>query len=241
MAKPPQTAGQRRGEPAKTRGPKRPAMSFAEMFKVFKTADGLCETIIGAPGSSSWLDVRDAAFSAFLLHTGVRSIEARAACCGHVRVHEGSRSGSLVVPRGKGNVAREVPLTAQACRSTLLWLAAKTEVRESVVDGAPLFCAYPRGQRAAPADAFISARAVNDIWRSGLHVAGVHHKTYSPHVARHSAGMLVWVATGGNADKVAQFLGHTSVETTRRHYLHLDVERLAAELSTAPVWAEGAP
>lgn len=66
----------------------------------------------------------------------------------------------------------------------------------------------------------------------------------SPHVLRHTAA--VWMAGGGSPmDKIAQFLGHSSVETTRKIYAryapeHLTDEAEALDLSDISVawWNE---
>jgi integrase len=70
--------------------------------------------------------------------------------------------------------------------------------------------------------------SVRDILASAARRAGIPR--ISPHCLRHSFGSR-WIIDGGNISVLAKILGHSSVTTTERNYIHLLREDLSKEMA----------
>jgi site-specific recombinase XerD len=55
--------------------------------------------------------------------------------------------------------------------------------------------------------------------------AGIPH--YSPHTLRHTYGTR-WIERGGDLVTLAEIMGHESIETTKRNYVHVSKEHLVS-------------
>lgn len=150
---------------------------------------------------------RDAELITLLLHTGLRLDEAAEMRRPHLTVKD--RSGSLVVPKGKGRKQRTIPLNAEA-RAAL----------RKLLDRAPAKAPEVLWGQRGP----LTARGIQAIvcgYESATGIEGL-----SPHVLRHSfcknladAGVPIQI--------IADLAGHESLETTRR-YVQPGHEDLAA-------------
>jgi len=134
---------------------------------------------------------RDTAIVYTLLYTGVRVSELVALNREDITIS--TRSGSLKVRNGKGNVARTVPLPGEA----RLYLTEYLEERED--NNPALFLSNYRKR--------ISVRSVQHL----LKKLGTY-----PHQLRHSY-CSVLVRKGIDIATVAELAGHSDINTTRRY------------------------
>ena len=70
----------------------------------------------------------------------------------------------------------------------------------------------------------ISVRAVQDLVKKYGNMLGTN-KSISPHKLRHTFGTNIYQETGGDIYAAAELLGHSSIETTRKHYAKFSNER----------------
>ena len=142
--------------------------------------------------------VRDVAIITLMLHTGLRVSEVAALKVGDVELSV--RKGSLNVRGGKGGKYRTVPLNADARKA----LQAYMEQRPGLKVGDYLFIGQ-RGDR-------LEAPGIYYLVQSYAYDA--HLEEVTPHTLRHTFGKNL-VDAGVSIDRVAQLLGHESVDTTR--------------------------
>ncbi len=152
---------------------------------------------------------RDTAVLVTLLATGLRLSEITALDLDDLALS--ARKGLLTVRDGKGGKHRTVPLNSQARQALQGWL-----------DHRP-----PSNSRAlftGPAGSRLSDRAVDLILRRLCTAAAV---TASAHILRHTTATML-VRGGVDLVLVAEVLGHSSLETTRRYSLPTDEDRALA-------------
>ena len=136
-------------------------------------------------------NLRSIAIAYTLLYTGLRVSEFVA--LNRSDVHIGERSGQVIVRDGKGGIARTVPLPSEARYHLRRYL----ESRED--DDPALFLSNFKKR--------ISIRAVQRIFEK----LGVH-----PHMLRHTYGREL-VSSGIDIATVAELMGHSDVNVTRRY------------------------
>lgn len=141
---------------------------------------------------------RDIALVTLMLHTGLRVSEVAALRAGDLELSD--RKGSVTVRWGKGGKFRSVPLNADVRGSLELYF----KKRETVMPGDYLFI----GQR----DNKLDSPGIYYLIRSYAYNA--HLEDVTPHTLRHTFGKNL-VDAGVSIDRVAQLLGHESVDTTR--------------------------
>jgi site-specific recombinase XerD len=158
---------------------------------------------------------RDVALITLMLNTGLRVSEVSELEIRHIEMSP--RKGSVTV-RGKGTKLRTVPLNVDARKA----LQAYLEERPGANSDDPLFV----GQRGG-----------------GLQPSGIYYlvdryaydarlEDVTPHTLRHTFGKNL-VDAGVSLDRVAQLLGHESVDTTRIYTrpseqdLQREVEKIA--------------
>lgn len=134
-------------------------------------------------------DEQEAALLLLLAHAGLRIAEALG-----VRRADFSRDGRSLTVRGKGGKSRTVPLSGRL-RAALAALPAR------------------EGGRLFSFGAYSSAYA--RLRRLALR-AGVGHEFRGFHAGRKHAGTRLYAAVG-DFTRVASFLGHEQVDTTRRY------------------------
>lgn len=142
--------------------------------------------------------VRDVALITLMLHTGLRVSEVAALKVGDVELSV--RKGALNVRGGKGGKYRTVPLNADARKA----LQAYMEQRPGLTVGDYLFIGQ-RGDR-------LEAPGIYYLVQSYAYDA--HLEEVTPHTLRHTFGKNL-VDASVSIDRVAQLLGHESVDTTR--------------------------
>jgi integrase/recombinase XerC len=141
---------------------------------------------------------RDVALITLMLHTGLRVSEV--AALGRADVELSPHQGTLAVRGGKGGKYRMVPLNTDARKALQAYLEERSEIR----DGDCLFS----GQRGEP----LASPGIYYLVQRYAYVARLEAVT--PHTLRHTFGKNL-VDAGVSLDRVAQLLGHESVDTTR--------------------------
>jgi site-specific recombinase XerD len=152
---------------------------------------------------------RDRAILALLALAGLRISEAAQLDVGDVAVS--ARKGQVLVRRGKGDIARTVPLGTEA-RAALEPVLKGREAEPA----APLLVSSS-GER-------LSVRSIDRVVRALGELAGVE---LSAHVLRHTFVTRL-VRSGTDVVLVAELAGHRSLETTRRYALPTEDDRARA-------------
>jgi integrase/recombinase XerC len=153
--------------------------------------------------------LRNAAVITLLADAGLREGEVV-----HLRVQDlilRTNKGSVVICDAKGNKDRMVPLDKDSVDTLKAWLAIRP------AGGDELFI----GKRGEP----LQERGIQKLVATIARDAHIEHVT--PHQLRHTAAYRL-IKAGGNLNEVAEILGHSSLETTRRYTLphYGDLENL---------------
>lgn len=142
--------------------------------------------------------LRDRALVWLMLHTGLRVSEVCALTLAELKL--GERKGWVHVQAGKGNKQRDVPINELALRALRAWLAVRPHVEHDRVftsgDGAP-----------------VQVRGVQHRLREIGAEAGL---ALTPHTLRHTCAKSL-IDHGAGLEKVAAYLGHSNLNTTRRY------------------------
>jgi integrase/recombinase XerD len=141
-------------------------------------------------------NLRNMAIVYLLLYTGLRVSELVALNQEDVTI--GERSGSVLVRGGKGNVSRRVPLPAEARFHLKRYLEERKE--KGTLDLSPLFISNYQKR--------ISQRSVQDMLSKKYNI--------HPHMLRHTYGREL-VANGVDIATVAELMGHSDINVTRRY------------------------
>lgn len=144
-------------------------------------------------------NARDIAIAYVLLHTGIRVSELCALNVDDVVMAE--RSGHVMVRHGKGNVARKVPLSAEARHHLKKYLDTRGDKNVA------LFLSNEKKR--------ISVRTVQHMLKEKY---GVH-----PHQLRHTFCRDL-VTSGVDISTVAELAGHSDINVTRRYSKPTEVE-----------------
>jgi integrase len=126
--------------------------------------------------------------------------------CVHLRVSDlllGDRKGRVIVCDAKGNKDRSVPLDKESVDLLKGWLA----IRPS--GGCDALFVGKRGDR-------LQERGIQKLVAGIARDAQIEHVT--PHQLRHTAAYR-WMKAGAQLNEVAELLGHSSIEVTRRYTL----------------------
>lgn len=144
--------------------------------------------------------IRERSIVVLMLHTGLRVSEVCALDLDNLSLTE--RKGTLHVRRGKGMKERTIPLNKTARRALQDWL----RVRPDTPSCQAVFVTLrgPEKRRMQP-------RSIQHTLRKISRRSGV---TVTPHILRHTFAKRL-VDAGVGLEKVAELLGHASIETTR--------------------------
>ena len=142
--------------------------------------------------------VRDVALITMMLHTGLRVSEVAKLRMSDLSISP--RKGTLTVHGGKGGKFRQVPLNADARKALQAYLGERPEVG----DGDFLFLGQRGGALKPPGIYHLIRRYAYDV----------RLEEVTPHTLRHTFGKNL-VDAGVSLNRVAQLLGHESVDTTR--------------------------
>lgn len=169
------------------------------------------------------LAARNAAVVTLLADAGLREGEVV-----HLRVQDvllGERKGRVVICNSKGNKDRSVPLDKDSVDIIKAWLAVRP-------GGGSRYDA--KGASTRPAcDALLVGKFGDALQERGIQKlvgaiardAQIGHVT--PHQLRHTAAYR-WMQAGADLGQVAELLGHSSIEVTRRYTLphYADLEAI---------------
>ncbi|MHB1507978.1 MAG: tyrosine-type recombinase/integrase [Acidimicrobiales bacterium] len=183
-----------RREPLPAAAPR--ALSEAELRAVFRAAEQRGQA-------------RDRAAIALMALAGLRIAEVAALNVDDVAIS--ARKGLVTIRRGKGDVSRSVPLSAEARKLVGAWLIARPE------SSPPALFLSGSGER-------LAVRSLDRAVRLTGELAGV---SLSAHVLRHTF-LTRLVRSGADLVLVAELGGHRSLETTRRYSLPSEADRQAA-------------
>ena len=145
--------------------------------------------------------LRNAAIITLLADAGLREGEIV-----RLRVEDvllGERKGRVIILDAKGNKDRSVPLDKDSVDMLKAWLEARP-----AGDGVEMFVGK-RGE-------MLQERGIQKLVAKVAVDAHIGHVT--PHQLRHTAAYR-WMAAGADLGKVAELLGHSSIEVTRRYTL----------------------
>ena len=158
--------------------------------------------------------IRDAAIVACLWQAGMREGEVVRLRLADLQL--GERSGKIEVVNAKGNKDRTIPLGYEAARALRAWL----DVRPATQFGNVFIGKFGEA---------LQERGIQKLVAALSEQAGIGH--ISPHQLRHTAGRML-VVNGSSLADVAAFLGHSSIEVTRRYTLphYDDLARMAEGL-----------
>jgi integrase/recombinase XerD len=163
------------------------------------------EALIETPDIGRPDGLRDRALLELLYASGLRASEALA-----LRIEDVNLSAGYVVPTGKGNRQRLVPVGAQALRWVRLYLKTARGALVKRTDGGTLFV-NRYGRR-------LSRQALWGILKKCARRAGLR-ASVSPHTLRHSFASHL-LERGADLRSVQAMLGHADISTTQI-YTHL--------------------
>ena len=158
---------------------------------------------------------RDRALISLLLNAGLRRAEAAALRLDDLTIRP--RSGHVQVRRGKGRKARRVELNKDVRSALQSWLDVRPESK-----GQAVFISQKGGR--------LRARSIAGVVVKLAEKAGLEDVT--PHTLRHTCAKNL-VDAGVSLDRVANALGHASLDTTRRYTIpstrdmQTEMERIA--------------
>ncbi len=143
--------------------------------------------------------LRNQAVISLLVEAGMREGEVVNLRAGDLLL--GERKGRVLIRAAKGNKDREIPLSMGSVQALKAWLEARPKDLGEWVFGGKF------GER-------LQERGIQKLVGKLAEQAGVGHVT--PHCLRHTAAYR-WIKAGADLGEVAELLGHSSIEVTRRY------------------------
>lgn len=168
------------------------------------------EALLKAPDRSTWLGQRNYTLLLAGIETGLRVSELVRLCPEHMVLG----TGPHVRCKGKGRKERCVPLTQDAVVVLKEWSEGQCEHPSQ-----PLF--HKRGGGSLSRDA-IERIVTKHVAKAADACPSLKEKRVSPHVLRHTYAMKQR-RSGESIEMIALMLGHESVETAYKHYMHADL------------------
>jgi len=168
------------------------------------------DALVDAPDRTTWTGRRDQALLATAEQTGLRASELTGLRVGDVELG----TGAHVHCKGKGRKERCTPLAKQ----TVALLRAWTKERGGSA-GDPLFPTR-RGTRLSRSA--LGCLVTKHAATAARRCPSIRSKHPTPHVSRHTCAMSL-LQSGCDSVVIALWLGHESVATTDRIYLHGDM------------------
>jgi len=187
----------------------RPAMCYLEEDEIIE--------ILKQPNRSIAEGHRDHVLLSFLYNTGARIQEALDLTPAAIRFE----SPAQVELLGKGRKTRICPLWPE----TVALIKALLR-RNPRADNEPIFVNYRGDPLGARGVRFKLARYANDAAKT---MPSIRKKNVSPHVFRHSAGVML-VSAGVDITVIRSWLGHARLDTTNQYArANLETKRKALE------------
>jgi integrase/recombinase XerD len=184
------------------------------------------DALLAAPDRSTWAGRRDHTLILVDVQTGLRVAELSGLRWEDIELG----TPSYVRVQGKGRKERVTPLPAQSRAALQVW---RREHR-----GEPTDVVFPSRRRTRLSHDAIGRLVAKHAAIAERHCPSLRAKNVTPHVLRHSLAMSLHT-NGIDIAVIALILGHESIETTKRIYLHADLtlkERALSRLApmTAP-------
>lgn len=155
--------------------------------------------------------LRDVAILVLLLGTGIRVSE----CVGLDLGHFDFKNNTFTVIR-KGGKENRIYFGEEVRQALLDYLEEGRPLLKPSSEESALFLSIQNKR--------ISVRAVQNLVKKYGDMLGTN-KSISPHKLRHTFGTTIYQETGGDIYAAAELLGHSSIETTRKHYAKFSNER----------------
>ena len=184
-----------------------------EIAKVIETV----KNGFGEKKQAKFLDnsrVRDLAIMTMLLGTGMRASECVGIDLDHINLEE----RTVYVTR-KGGKEMTLYFNASTAEALEDYLQIRNKIVPEPGSEKALFLSSQRKR--------ISARALQNLVKKYANVACPGKKKLSPHKMRSSFGTALYNANH-DIEQVANTLGHSNVNTTKKHYVHDDKENRKA-------------
>jgi site-specific recombinase XerD len=180
------------------------------------------ELISAKTENQYFLAIRNQAILMLFLNTGVRVGELCALNMEDIQLSD--RKGVLLVRQGKGSKERQIPLNNAVRKALKTWIPVRLEKLTHLgipADIEALFISQ-RGNR-------LTIRGVQKVFAHLKVEASIEALT--PHITRHTFAKNL-IDAGVTLEKVADLLGHESLETTRGYTLPspLDLEKAVCSL-----------
>lgn len=172
--------------------------------------DDEIDAVLASPDPSRWVGRRDRALLHLDIQTGLRVSELIGLSCQDLQLGPGPHLRCT----GKGRKERVVPLTTTTVAVMHAWLA---ERRGEPAD--PLFPSIRGGRLSRDAVEHLLAKHVA---RAAETCPSLHDKKLAPHALRHTCAVQLHQA-GVEASVIALWLGHETIRTVERTYLHADL------------------
>jgi len=154
---------------------------------------------------------RDVAILILLLGTGIRVSE----CVGLDLGHFDFKNNTFTVIR-KGGKENRIYFGDEVRNALFDYLEEGRPLLKPSPDEKALFLSIQHKR--------ISVRAVQELVKKYGDMLETN-KSISPHKLRHTFGTNIYQETGGDIYAAAELLGHSSIETTRKHYAKFSNER----------------
>lgn len=184
--------------------------------------DDEIDALLASPDPSRWTGRRDRALLHLDIQTGLRVSELVGLRCQDLQLGHGPHLRCT----GKGRKERVVPLTATTVAVIRDWLR---ERQGGPTD--PLFPSIRGGQLSPDA---VERRLAKHIAHAAETCPTLHGKKLGPHALRHTCAVQLHQA-GVEASVIALWLGHETIRTVERTYLHADLAIKEGALArTAP-------
>ncbi len=155
--------------------------------------------------------LRDVAILVLLLGTGIRVSE----CVGLDLGHFDFKNNTFNVIR-KGGKENHIYFGEEVRNALLDYLEEGRPLLHPSPEEEALFLSIQHKR--------ISVRAVQNLVKKYGDMLNTN-KSISPHKLRHTFGTNIYQETGGDIYAAAELLGHSSIETTRKHYAKFSNER----------------
>jgi len=180
------------------------------------------EWISAQTKNQRFLAIRNQAILGLFLNTGLRVGELCALNLDDIQLS--ARKGVLLVRQGKGSKQRQIPLNGAARKVLEAWFPARQEKMTELgipADSQSIFIGQ-RGQS-------LTVRGVQKVFT--LYKLEARIENLTPHITRHTFAKNL-IEAGVSLEKVADLLGHESLETTRGYTLpsQLDLEKAVGSL-----------
>ena len=168
-------------------------------------------------GVSKWGKIRNIAIIDLILAAGLRVHELVQLDVNSIQFEKNNASHVMII--GKGNKPEIVYFNDGAAESLKAWI----KLREELVDDSCQALFIAKGKKR------ITEKSIENMVKK--------YTDLTPHQLRATAGMIVYLTSGGNIEEVAKFLRHSNIETTRSNYVTATKgQMIRSSANTGTLW-----